>query len=118
MSPLWSDVWHYISQLEVGLSLFGSISSVVVFIAGRNGFLRWQSGRRPSSSTTPDVSPPRHRPRRSAVRVSELSCTGSSEDLGRYIAGIGLIPIERNPHPSENGCCLAGGEVPPSAHKS
>ena len=32
--------------------------------------------------------------------MSELSCTGSSEDLGRYIAGIGLVPIERSPHRS------------------
>ena len=100
MSPLWSDVWHYISQLEVGLSLLQSIPPIVVFIAGGNWILRWQRGRRSSPSTTPNVSPPRHRPRRSAVRVSELSCTGSSEDLGRYIAGIGLVPIERSPHRS------------------
>ena len=32
--------------------------------------------------------------------MSELSCTGSSEDLSRYIAGIGLVPIERSPHRS------------------
>ena len=32
--------------------------------------------------------------------MSELSCAGSSEDLGRYIAGIGLVPIERSPHRS------------------
>ena len=100
MSPLWSDVWHYISQLEVGLSLLRSISPVVVFIAGGNWFLRRQRGRRSSSSTTPGVSPSRHRPRRSAISVSELSCTGSSEDLSGYITGIGLVPIERSPHRS------------------
>ena len=32
--------------------------------------------------------------------MSELSCTGSSEDLSGYIAGIGLVPIERSPHRS------------------
>ena len=32
--------------------------------------------------------------------MSELSCTGSSEDLTGYIAGIGLVPMERSPHRS------------------